>query len=128
MTTNDRTVWDLARKSWATLGPHFMPIFERLSAESGLDLPTWGLLLAALTFEPETITPGRLQVRGPYTAADDYLARLATAAETGHLGEVAPGEYSLTKAGRTEAQRSIEEVRTAMALSLIHISEPTRPY
>lgn len=94
-----------------------MPIFERLltSAESGLDLPTWGLLLAALTFEPETITPGRLQVRGPYTAADDYLARLATAAETGHLEEVTPGEYSLTKVGRTEAQRSIEEVRAAMA-------------
>ena len=118
MTTNDRMLWDLARESWTALGPHFMPIFERLltSAESGLDLPTWGLLLAALTFEPETITPGRLQVRGPYTAADDYLARLATAAETGHLEEVVPGEYSLTEVGRTEAERSIEEVRAAMAV------------
>ena len=54
-----------------------MPVFERLSAESELGLPTWGLLLAALTFEPETTTPERLQVRGPYTAADAYLTRLA---------------------------------------------------
>ncbi|MFQ6102342.1 MAG: hypothetical protein ACE5OS_14080 [Anaerolineae bacterium] len=115
MTTNDQTLWNLTREAWAALGPHFRPTLERLSAESGLDVPTWGLVLAALTFEPETTTPARLHVRGPYTAADAYLARLAAAAEKGYLEEVAPGEYRLTETGRTEAQRFIEEVRAAMA-------------
>lgn len=109
------TLWDLVREAWAPLAPRFMPIFERLSAESGLDSATWGLLLAALTFEPETTTPARLQVRGPYTAAEGYLARLVAAAEKGYLMEVAPSEYRLSDAGRAEAQRSIEEARAAMA-------------
>jgi hypothetical protein len=114
MITNE-ALWGLAHEAWAALGPHFMPILERRSEESGLDTRTWGLLLAALTFEPETITPERLRVRMPYMAADTYLAQLACAAETGHLEEVTPGEYRLTEIGRTDAQRSVKEVRMAMA-------------
>lgn len=112
---DEYTLWNLVHEAWAALGPHFMPIFERLSAEGGLDSPTWGLLLAALTFEPETTTPARLRVRGPYTAAEGYLARLASAAEKGYLVEVAPGEYRPSDTGRAEAQRSVEEARAAMA-------------
>lgn len=112
---DEHTLWNLVHEAWAALGLHFMPIFKRLSAEGGLDSPTWGLLLAALTFEPETTTPARLQVRGPYTAAEGYLARLASAAEKSYLVEVAPGEYRLSDTGRAEAQRSIEEARAAMA-------------
>lgn len=66
---NDHALWNLIHETWAALGPHFMPLFEHLSAESGLDGQTWGLLFAALTFEPEATTAARLQVRGPYTDA-----------------------------------------------------------
>lgn len=110
---DEHTLWNLIHEAWAALRPHFMPTFERFSAERGLDIPTWGLLLAALTLDP--ITPSRLEVRDPYTAADAYLARLAPLAEKGYLVEVAPGEYSLTDTGRAEVHRSIKEVRAAMA-------------
>jgi hypothetical protein len=109
-----QALWNLARQAWASLGPHFEPVFQRLAAESGLDLPTWGLLLAAATFEPETITSARLQVRGPYTAAEGYLSRLAAAASGGYLQEESPRAYRLTAAGRAGVQRLIEEVRAAM--------------
>ena len=112
---NDHALWNLAREAWAAIGPHFTPTLERLSAESGLGLPAWGMLWAALTFEPETMTPAGLQVRGPYTAAQGYLTRLTSAAAKGHLTGVSPGEYRLTGTGRAEAQRSVEEVRAAMA-------------
>jgi hypothetical protein len=108
-------LWNLMSEVRAAIFSHCEPALERLLAETGLDAVTWGLLLAALTFEPETTSPARLQVRGPYTAAEGYLARLASAAEKGYLAEVSPGEYRLTDAGRTETERSIERVRAAMA-------------
>lgn len=112
---NDHTLWDLTREALAVIRTHYEPVMERIITESGLDGWTWGLLLAAFTFEPETTTPARLQVRGPYTAADAYLDRLAAAAEKDYLTEVAPGEYRLTNAGQAETHRFIEEARAAMA-------------
>jgi hypothetical protein len=111
---DNQTLWSLTRQAWNALGPHFMPVLEHLAAESGLDLPTWGLLLVALTLEPETTSPARLQVRGPYTAADGYRRRLGRAAAAGYLEERPPGEYRLTKAGRTGVQRALEQARAAM--------------
>jgi len=77
---NDHALWNLTREALAVIRTHYEPVMERIIAESGLDGWTWGLLLAALTFEPETTSLARLQVRGPYTATDAYLARLAAAA------------------------------------------------
>ena len=42
---NEHKLWNLTREAWGALIPHFMPTFERFSAERGLDVPTWGLLL-----------------------------------------------------------------------------------
>jgi hypothetical protein len=104
---NDHALWNLTLEALAVIRTHYRPVAERIAAESGLDGWTWGLLLAAFTFEPETTTPARLQVRGPYTATDAYLTRLAAAAQKDYLAEVAPGEYRLMEAGRAEALRFI---------------------
>ena len=111
---NDHALWNLTHEALAAIRTHYEPVAESIAAESGLDGWTWGLLLAALTFEPETTTPARLHVRGPYTAADAYLARLAAAAQKGYLAEARPAEYRLTDTGRVETHRFIEELRAAM--------------
>jgi len=112
---DDHTLWNLTREALAAIRTHYEPAAEHIAVESGLDGWTWGLLLAALTFEPETASAARLQVRMPYMAAHPYLTRLIAAAEKGYLAEVAPGEYRLTDWGRAETQHFIEEVRAAMA-------------
>ena len=108
---NDHTLWNLTLETLAAIRAHYEPVAGRIAAESGLD--GW-VLLAALTFEPETTTPARLQVRMPYMAADPYLTRLIAAAEKGYLAEARPGEYRLTDVGRAETYRFIGEARAAM--------------
>jgi len=110
---DEHKLWNLTLEALAAVRTHYEPVIERFIAESGVT--TWGLLLMALTLEPETTSPARFQVRGPYTAADAYLGPLAAAAEKGYLAEGAPGEYRLMEAGRAEALRFIEEARAAMA-------------
>ncbi|MGA9349695.1 MAG: hypothetical protein WBW48_12950 [Anaerolineae bacterium] len=110
---DEHKLWNLTLEALAAIRAHYEPAAERITVESELDGWTWGLLLAALTLEP--MIPSRLQVRGPYTAAEGYLARLAAAADKGYLSEVAPGEYCLTDVGRAETHRFIEEARAAMA-------------
>src|SRR3990172_10904795 len=112
---DDLALWNLTREAWGALVSRFEPEIEPLIQESGLDDRAWGLLLAALTFEPEHITPAHLMVRGPYTAAEQYLARLRSCSEKGYLKEVAQGEFRLMAKGRTEAGRFIARARTAMA-------------
>ena len=112
---DDLALWNLTREAWGALVSRFEPEIEPLIQESSLDDRAWGLLLAALTFEPEHITPAHLMVRGPYTAAEQYLARLRSCSEKGYLKEVAQGEFRLTAKGRTAAGRFINKARTAMA-------------
>lgn len=111
----DEKLWNLMREAWGGINPHYAPVLERLSAESGLEVSSMGLVLAAKTFEPETITPRRLQLRIPYTAAESYLVRLSAAAEKGCLEEVSPDEYRSTEAGHALVGRTLDEVRAAMA-------------
>ncbi len=112
---DDHTLWNLAGEAEDAIVSHYEPVFTRFSADSGLDVPTVGLLLAAITFEPDTTTPARLRVRGPYTATQTYLARLAAATETGYMTEGSSGEYRLNDPGRVSLQRLIEETRAVMA-------------
>jgi len=111
---NDHALWNLTLEALTAIRAHCEPVAGRITAGSGLDGWTWGLLLATLNFEPETTTPVRLQVRGPYTAADAYLTRLAAAAKKGYLAEARPAEYRLTDTGRVETHRFVEELRAAM--------------
>jgi len=112
---NNRQLWKLMQEVIEGIVPRYEPAVKAVTLETGLDARTWGMLLAALSFEPRPVSVARLQVRGPYTAADAYLVRLLPAAEKGYLAEVAPGEYRLTEVGLTETQRSISVVREAMA-------------
>jgi hypothetical protein len=111
---NDQTLWNLVREVWAELGAHFEPVIEKRINESGLDGRRAGLLLAAATFEPENTTPGHLLVRGPYTAAEEYLARLRSLAEAGYLEEVSPGSFRLTPQGDQWKDEFLAIARQAM--------------
>jgi hypothetical protein len=83
--------------------------------QSGLEGRGWGLLLAALTFEPDPATPAQLMVRNPYTSADLYLARLRVCAGKGFLKESTAGEFRLTSQGRSKVELFITQARNAMA-------------
>jgi hypothetical protein len=112
---DDLARWDLMREANAAIGDHIDRAVEPIIAKSGLNGREWSLLLAALTFEPEFTTPAHLMVRGPYTAAEEYLLRMSTAAGLGFMEEVAPGEYHLTPAGRSAVKHFIDTARAAIA-------------
>lgn len=112
---DNKLLWQLMQEVWQAIVPAYEPVFDRFCADAGLDHWTFGLLLAALTFEPESSTPAKLQVRGPYTAATAYLERLVFAAEKGYLVETAPETFHLTPWGQAEVERAVVDGRTAMA-------------
>ena len=108
-------LWVLTQETYRALAPTYESIVDQFCEETGLDDWATGLLLAALTLEPDTISPARLQVRGPYTAASAYQAKLAFLTEKGFLSEEKPCEYLLTMQGQLETIRLIKEVRAAIA-------------
>lgn len=108
-------LWTLMHKGWAALRICYQPLIQQFIQETGIEGREWSLLLTALIFEPESITPAHLLVRNPYMAADEYLRGLKSLAGKGCLHEVGDGGFVLTSEGRTEAQRLIVEVRQAMA-------------
>jgi hypothetical protein len=75
----------------------------------------WYLLLPALTFEPDTLTVARFQVRNPYSSAHLLAQRFASAASKGLLESVAQNEYRLTDAGRRAVHHIIDAAYAAMA-------------
>jgi len=111
----DLALWSLMREAWAGLNGSIDRAVEPIIAETGLNGRNWGLLLAALTFEPENTTAAHLMVRGPYTAAEEYVFRLSTAAGLCFLEEVALGTFRITPAGRAAVRYFIETVRSAIA-------------
>jgi hypothetical protein len=120
MNTQNQTLpalWALIREAHSAIAETYTATAERLSAQAGLDYTGWGLLLAAVTFEPQTITPDRLRVRGPYTSADYFHERLRMLAAQGFLAETAPGEFRLTGKGSTFMHGFIAATREDMALA-----------
>ncbi len=112
---DNQSLWTLIHAAWRAIVPTYEPLFEHFAAERGLGARGLGWLLAALTFEPESITPARLQVRTPYTAAGLFLEELKAVAEGGYFLEAAPDEYLLTPQARAETLNLIEAGRAAMA-------------
>jgi hypothetical protein len=108
-------LWDLTRAAQRVIMPFYAPLFDRYATEHGLTPRGLGWLLAALTFEPETITPNRLRVRNPYTALDIYLKELEAAAGAGSFVEAPQYEFSLTPSARAETLRLIAAGRALMA-------------
>jgi hypothetical protein len=119
---NDQELWDLMRQAWSRLNGPIDRAIEPILAETGLNGRILGLLLAALTFEPENTTAAHLLVRVPYTSAEEYQFRLSTAKGFCFLEEVAPGSFSLTAAGRIAVRHFITTARSA-----ISASDPLQP-
>jgi hypothetical protein len=111
---DDRALWKISYEAWTTLESRYSPAVQTLIEQSGLEGRGWGLLLAALTFEPEATTPAHLMVRNPYTSADLFLARLRLCAGKGFLEESSAGEFRLTPAGRRGVEQFITRAREAM--------------
>ena len=108
-------LWDLTRAAHRVIMPFYAPLFDRYAVEHGLMPRGLGWLFVALTFDPETITPNRLRVRNPYTAADIYLKELEAAAGAGFFVEALQYEFSLTPSARAETLRLIAAGRALMA-------------
>lgn len=104
---DDQPMWPLALQAMQVLSSHYMPVIQQTVAE--LNLPEWctGILLPALSFEPEPVTAAKMCKRGAYTAETLYARQLSEAAQLGLLQEVeqAAGEYRLTPRGREAAGR-----------------------
>jgi hypothetical protein len=110
----DRALWQLMRETWVKIEPCYFPAIDPLVNDSGLGKREWGILLAALTLEPEDTTPGHLMVRGPYTAADRYHLWLSNAVRQGYLESVGEGTFRLTSLGRNSVEEFIQLAREAI--------------
>lgn len=107
-------LWNEMRRTLDGIQHTYEPVFARFIHNNGVDDHIIGILLAAVTFDPGTISPERLQVRGPYTSTSAWMERLFRAAEKGYLSEPEPGEFRLSRRGRTITQKLIQEARDAM--------------
>jgi len=95
----DRTrLWPIALETLMALGAHYVPAMEKAADDAGAERGVWGLLISALTFEPESVTSTKLQQRNPY---QDYTRLLADAAGQGFFMLESPGIYQLSDLGRT---------------------------
>jgi hypothetical protein len=90
-------MWPHALETLMALGAHYVPAMEKAADDAGAVRGVWGLLITALTFEPETITNAKLQKRNPY---QNYTRLLADAAGQGFFQVESPGVYLLTDLGR----------------------------
>jgi len=90
-------LWPIALETLMALGAHYVPAMEKAADDAGAERGVWGLLISALTFEPESITNAKLQKRNPY---QDYVRLLADAAGQGFFEVQSPGVYKLTDLGR----------------------------
>jgi hypothetical protein len=111
---DDRSLWELVLDSWSALSERFEPEIERMSRQHGVDMNTWGLLIAVLKFEPDPTTPADLLVRSPYTAAEEYMDGLNKASSQNLLAESDPGKYCLTDQGKDIIEHLIAAARKVM--------------
>jgi len=90
-------LWPVALETLMALGAHYVPAMEKAADDAGVERGVWGLLISALTFEPEAISNTILQQRNPY---QDYTRLLADAASQGFFAVEVPGSYQITDLGR----------------------------
>ena len=110
----NQALWRTMRQVLEVVYHTYQPVIADFLQRYGLSEHAVSILLAAITMEPSTISPERLQVRGPYTAEQTWMARLHAAAEKGFLSEPEPGEFRLNRQGRSRVQKLIAESRSAM--------------
>lgn len=112
---DDHALWTLARQAAAAIVPSYQSVFEQFQRSRNVDNWTIGILISALSFEPQPISTALLSVRGPYTAAESYQEKLESAVQADLLIEIDPGKYHLTAQGRLDIQNLMDQGRTLMA-------------
>lgn len=114
---DEKELWSLVLETENAIVQQYRAAFDQFRIAKDVDNWTTGILISALTFEPQAISPALLSVRGPYTAVETYLEKLADAASRGLLTEVDPGSYHLTAVGRADIQNLIDQGRDLMAMA-----------
>lgn len=114
-TPNNHDLWSLARQVAAEIAPFYQSVFEQFQGSRNIDSWTIGILISALSFEPQPISTALLSIRGPYTATEAYQAKLESAVQADLLMEIDPGKYHLTAQGRLDIQNLMDQGRTLMA-------------
>jgi hypothetical protein len=107
-------LWKSMRQAEAAIVHTYQPVFASFTHENGLSDHGAGILLSALSLEPGVVSPDRLQVRGPYTSAGEWMTRLHESAGKGLLLEPEPGQFRLSRLGHNKAQKLIADGRAAM--------------
>lgn len=111
----NQILWASIEKTYYEIAHTYTGLFDSSELKMGLPTHSIGLLFAALTFEPQTTTVERLQVRAPYVSEVNYRSRLQQLADTKFLVEPVPGEFRLTARGHKAVDRLIKSGREAMA-------------
>lgn len=110
----DQDLWELMQSTRLKFEACYKPAIQQLISDSGLSMREWMMLIAALTFDPEDITPSHLMVRGPYTSCEQYLNWLNNAVYQGYFTNVSGGEFHLTPKGLNASRDFIKLARDAM--------------
>ena len=93
----DKKLWPMMLEALMALGAHYVPAMEAAADNAGAEHGVWGLLLTALTFEPEPVSNSTLQCRVPY---QNYASLLVEAAMQGFFTPE-NDQFLLTDLGRS---------------------------
>ena len=110
-------LWSSISEAYHAISHTYVGLFDNIEQKTGLPPRSTGLLFAALTFEPQTTSVERLQVRAPYVSEGNYRSQLLELAEKKFLVEPVPGEFRLSPRGHQTVDRLIKSGREAMALA-----------
>lgn len=108
-------LWKSMQQALGLLYRTYQAVFADFIRHTGLPDSVLGVLLAAETLEPGTISPEKLMVRGIYTAETAWMSRLHAAAEKGMLLEPEPGQFRLSQVGHQKIQALVMDVHQAIA-------------
>jgi hypothetical protein len=112
---DNRTLWKSLQALEEQLGRLYEPTLSAFATDHGIDLRMIGTLVAAVTYEPGTISPEEMLMHSPYQAETAFAERLHAAEEKGLLFEPDPGEFCLTGEGRALIVQVLEAARLVMA-------------
>jgi hypothetical protein len=89
-------IFPLARQAMQAIYPRIEPDFEEFADRLEIDNRVVGLLITAVTFDPQPISAPLLHKRTPYTNAGFFLQGLEYARDHHLLEEAKPGEFILS--------------------------------
>lgn len=96
------SLWSTCVDAYHAISKLYVPVMDQTAVAHQLTSEEGWLLLPALSFELEVVSPEILRIRSPYTAAERYAAGLKKLADLGFLDPVDDDKdaYRLTPKGR----------------------------